>query len=83
MIMGIDLEKLTLAVCEIARRAGVYIREEGQKFSLESVERKQVHDYFFLSSRKRRFLALMGRASLAALMAARAAFSALRILAAA
>ena len=43
--MGIDLEKLTLAVCEIARRAGVYIREEGQKFSLESVERKHAHDY--------------------------------------
>ena len=41
----IDLEKCTLAVCEIARRAGAYIREERQKFSLESVERKHAHDY--------------------------------------
>ena len=40
-----DLEKLTLAVCEIARRAGGYIREERKKFSLESVERKHAHDY--------------------------------------
>ena len=39
--------------------------------------------YFFLSSRNRRFLALMGRDSLAALMAARRAFSALRIFASA
>ena len=41
----IDMEKCTIAVCEIARRAGVYIREERQKFSLESVERKHAHDY--------------------------------------
>ena len=41
----IDLEKCTLAVCEIARRAGAYIREERAKFSLESVERKHAHDY--------------------------------------
>jgi myo-inositol-1(or 4)-monophosphatase len=40
-----DLEKYTLAVCEIARRAGAYIREERRKFSLESVERKHAHDY--------------------------------------
>ena len=40
-----DLEKLTLAVCEIARRAGAYIRGERMKFSLESVERKHAHDY--------------------------------------
>ena len=40
-----DLEKCTLAVCEIARRAGAYIREERQKFTLESVERKHAHDY--------------------------------------
>ena len=40
-----DLEKLTLAVCEIARRAGGSIREERKKFSLESVERKHAHDY--------------------------------------
>ena len=43
--MAIDLEKYTLAVCEIARRAGAYIREERQKFSFESVERKHAHDY--------------------------------------
>ena len=41
----IDLEKYTLSVCEIARRAGAYIREERNKFSLESVERKHAHDY--------------------------------------
>ena len=40
-----DLEKYTLAVCEIARQAGVYIREERRKFSLKSVERKHAHDY--------------------------------------
>ena len=41
----IDFEKCTLAVCEIARRAGDYIREERKKFSLERVERKHAHDY--------------------------------------
>ncbi|MBO7129688.1 MAG: inositol monophosphatase [Prevotella sp.] len=45
MKQTIDLEKCTLAVCEIARRAGNYIREERQKFSLERVERKHAHDY--------------------------------------
>ena len=40
-----NLEKYTLAVCEIAKRAGAYIREERQKFSLDSVERKHAHDY--------------------------------------
>ena len=40
-----DLERCTLAVCEIAQRAGAYIREEREKFSLESVERKHAHDY--------------------------------------
>ncbi len=40
-----NLAKLTLAVCEIARRAGDYIRGEREKFSLESVERKHAHDY--------------------------------------
>lgn len=39
------LEELTRAVCEIAREAGAYIREERRKFSLESVERKHSHDY--------------------------------------
>ena len=41
----IDLEQCTQAVCEIARRAGTYIREERKKFSLDSVERKHAHDY--------------------------------------
>ena len=41
----IDLETCTLSVCEIARRAGSYIREERKKFSLERVERKHAHDY--------------------------------------
>ena len=40
-----DLEKYTLAVCEIARQAGAYIREERRKFSLDSVERKHANDY--------------------------------------
>ena len=39
------LEELTSAVCEIAKQAGAYIREERSKFSLESVERKHTHDY--------------------------------------
>ena len=43
--MDRNLELLTLAVCEIARQAGAYIREERSKFSLESVERKHAHDY--------------------------------------
>lgn len=34
-----------MAVCDIARRAGAYIKGERQKFSLESVERKHAHDY--------------------------------------
>ena len=41
----IDLEKCTLAVCEIARQAGAYIREERRKFTLERVELKHAHDY--------------------------------------
>ena len=41
----IDLESCTLAVCEIARQAGAYIRGERQKFSFENVERKHAHDY--------------------------------------
>ena len=45
MEQNIDLERCTLAVCEIARRAGEYIKGERAKFSLESVERKHAHDY--------------------------------------
>ena len=40
-----NLQEMTLAVCEVARQAGAYIREERSKFSLESVERKHAHDY--------------------------------------
>lgn len=40
-----DLQKLTLAVCDIAKRAGSYIAEERNKFSLDVVERKHTHDY--------------------------------------
>ena len=40
-----DLEQYTKSVCDIARQAGAYIREERQKFTLESVERKHAHDY--------------------------------------
>ena len=40
-----DFERCTLSVCEIARRAGEYIKGERAKFSLESVERKHAHDY--------------------------------------
>ena len=39
------LEELTRGVCEIAKQAGAYIREERRKFSLESVERKHAHDH--------------------------------------
>ena len=39
------LEKMTRAVCEIAKEAGAYIREERRNFSLASVERKHTHDY--------------------------------------
>jgi myo-inositol-1(or 4)-monophosphatase len=40
-----DLEKLTLSVCEIARRAGDYIRVERKNFTLNSVKHKHAHDY--------------------------------------
>ena len=40
-----ELQALTLSVCEVAKRAGLYIKEEREKFSLASVERKHAHDY--------------------------------------
>ena len=40
-----NLQQLTLAVCDIATRAGSYISEERKKFSLDVVERKHAHDY--------------------------------------
>ena len=36
---------MTLAVCDIAKSAGSYIKEERAKFSLSQVERKHAHDY--------------------------------------
>lgn len=45
MNQNLQLEKLTRGVCEIAKQAGAYIREERRKFSLESVVRKHAHDY--------------------------------------
>lgn len=40
-----DLKATTLAICDIAKSAGSYIREERRKFSLSQVERKHAHDY--------------------------------------
>ena len=40
-----QLKTLTLAVCNVAKSAGSYIREERSKFSLNKVERKHAHDY--------------------------------------
>ena len=40
-----DLETITRLVCDIAREAGSYIRQERAGFSLEKVERKHAHDY--------------------------------------
>lgn len=40
-----DLETTTRLVCDIAREAGSYIRQERAGFSLEKVERKHAHDY--------------------------------------
>lgn len=41
----LDLKSLTMAVCDIAKEAGTYIRQERSKFSLNKVERKHAHDY--------------------------------------
>ena len=40
-----DLQKLTFNVCQIAREAGTYIKNERANFSLNKVERKHAHDY--------------------------------------
>ena len=40
-----DLKTMTLAVCDIAKSAGSYIRVERSKFSLSQVKRKHAHDY--------------------------------------
>ena len=40
-----NLESLTRLVCDIAREAGSYIRQERAGFSVDRVERKHAHDY--------------------------------------
>ncbi len=40
-----DLQELTRHVCDIARQAGAYIRNEREGFSADKVERKHAHDY--------------------------------------
>ncbi len=45
MISDIDFERLTLDVCQVARQAGDYIRNEHANFSVDKVERKHAHDY--------------------------------------
>ncbi|MBQ9216022.1 MAG: inositol monophosphatase [Prevotella sp.] len=40
-----EWKNMTLAVCDIAKSAGLYIKEERAKFSLSKVERKHAHDY--------------------------------------
>ena len=40
-----DLNQLTLAVCDIARQAGDFIRQEREHFSAERIEHKHSHDY--------------------------------------
>ena len=40
-----DYRQLTREVCDIARQAGAYIREQRRSFSDDSVERKNAHDY--------------------------------------
>ena len=43
--MGLDLEKITAEVCEIALQAGAFLRKERQAFDRNKVEKKQAHDY--------------------------------------
>jgi myo-inositol-1(or 4)-monophosphatase len=40
-----DLKTMTKNVCEVARQAGAYIRQERERFSIDKVERKHAHDY--------------------------------------
>jgi myo-inositol-1(or 4)-monophosphatase len=40
-----NLEEMTTAVCQVARRAGEYIATERERFQNQSVERKHAHDY--------------------------------------
>jgi len=40
-----NLKELTLSVCEVAKRAGLFIRKERSQFHAERIERKHAHDY--------------------------------------
>lgn len=40
-----ELQTLTLTVCDVAKRAGSFIRNERRQFSEQHVERKHAHDY--------------------------------------
>ena len=40
-----DLQELTRCVCEVARQAGAYIKEERANFNINRVEQKHAHDY--------------------------------------
>ena len=44
-VVEINLKELTHSVCETAKRAGSFIREERLRFRQESIERKHAHDY--------------------------------------
>ena len=43
--MTLELEKLTAQVCDVARKAGAYLRTEQQKLDRSQVEQKHTHDY--------------------------------------
>ena len=43
--MILELEKLTAQVCEVARKAGDYLRKEQQMLDRSQVEQKHTHDY--------------------------------------
>ena len=40
-----EMKQLTLAVCDVAKRAGSFIRNERKKFQTDRIERKHAHDY--------------------------------------
>ena len=42
---AVHLNELTLSVCDVARQAGAFIRQERQQFHAERIERKHAHDY--------------------------------------
>lgn len=42
---AVHLKELTLAVCDVARQAGAFVRQERQQFHADRIERKHAHDY--------------------------------------